>query len=148
MQELEKDIANHQPQFEACCDSGNTLSDACEDPEKKAEMDKKIDDLQEEWKKLQDDLNKAKEKLQRAAEGGEKLEGLVGDVLGWIDDVQGRIGKLPPVAVKSGLIDDQIKEQKVQPYICLCMCVISTYVCRNTFYICHIKLHTYIQYES
>jgi dystonin len=112
IEELEEDMANHQPQFEACCDSGNTLSDACEDPGKKAEMDKKLDDLQEEWKKLQDDLNKAKEKLQRAAEGGEKLKGLVGDVLGWIDDVQGRIGKLPPVAVKSGLIDDQIKEQK------------------------------------
>ena len=121
-------MANHQPQFEACCDSGNTLSDACEDPRKKAEMDKKLDDLQEEWKKLQDDLNKAKEKLQRAAEGGEKLKGLVGDVLGWIDDVQGRIGKLPPVAVKSGLIDDQIKEQKVHSHVLCLSCYIRTYV--------------------
>ena len=103
----------HQPQFESCCDSGGTLSNACDDPGKKEEMDQKVDDLQEKWQDLHDNLNKAKEKLERAAEGGEKLEGIVGEVLGWIDGVHRKIQDLGPIGVRTGLIDEQIAEQKV-----------------------------------
>ena len=89
------------------------MSNACEDPGKKEEMDQKVDDLQEKWRDLHDNLNNAKEKLERAAEGGEKLEGIVGEVLGWIDSVHRKIQDLGPIGVKTGLIDEQIAEQKV-----------------------------------
>ena len=112
-QDLESQKCERQPQLESCCACGNSLSDACEDPGQKEEMEKKVTSLQDRWAKLGDGMKDARDKLLRAAGQGAELDGIVGGILDWIGGLNKRLRNQEPIAVKSALVDKQIEDHKV-----------------------------------